>query len=76
MTRRISIPDDHVALVISNQLADELMSLLRGRRQARGITFALERAREGCALDADMQPIAEYKIAGDIMLALLEAKEA
>lgn len=60
MTRRITIPEDQVALIIPAQLADELMSILREfRRQRRKF----------------QEPDAMLAVAGDVMLALLEAKE-
>lgn len=63
MKRRITIPEDHVAVVLPAQTADELMSLLRLIRQPHGrLLFGL-----------DPKPL--RAVAGDVMLALLEAKE-
>jgi hypothetical protein len=65
MTRRITVPDDHVAIILSAQLADELMALMKVIRQ---------RCRK---LNADPEHQEGYKdVAGDVLLALLEAKEA
>ena len=59
--RRITIPEDHVALIIPAQLADELMSMAKTIRTLRKVGG-----------EADYP----YKqVAGDLMLALLEAKE-
>lgn len=64
MTRRVTIPDDHVALILPNQLADELMTTLRVVRN-----YGLKRhLPEGQR--------AVNRICGDVMLTLLEAKEA
>lgn len=56
--RRISIPEDHVALILPAQLADELQSLMSSIRRS------------------SKAPLETKSVAGDIILALLEAKEA
>lgn len=61
MTRRVTIPDDHVALILPNQLSDELMAILKEFRRNR------RKFRE---------PDSMVAVSGDVMLALLEAKEA
>lgn len=75
MTRRITIPDNHVALILPVQLADELMSLCTFvRRYAAG---PRSRIKDGApASEADGDKIRLSYIAGDVLLALLEAKEA
>lgn len=83
MTKRIAVPDNHIALVLSYQLADELMSLMQQvrkqnwRKSQRVLAFKSQ--HEGHDLpeptpaefDANMQS----SIAGDIILALIEAKD-
>lgn len=61
MTRRISIPDDYVALILSAQLADELMAILKEFRRNR------RKFKE---------PDPMVAVSGDVMLSLLEAREA
>lgn len=73
MTRRVTIPDDHVALILPNQLSDELMSLLRAYRAEVGRVIVRAK-RTNCELDSIA--IAQHSIAGDVMLAILEAREA
>lgn len=73
MPRRITVPDDHVAVILPNQLADELMSLLKLYRSELG--RVIERARRA-QREPDSLAIGQYGIAGDVMLAILEAKEA
>lgn len=82
MTRRVTIPDDHVALILPNQLADEIMSLLtayrtrlwsRIERQKRA---ALDASEHGDPIkDLDASDVGAHAICGDVMLAVLEAKE-
>lgn len=62
MTRRITIPEDHVAVILPSQLADELMSMAKTIRSLRKVG------------GEDSYPYRQ--VAGDLMLALLEAKEA
>lgn len=64
MTRRVTIPDDHVALILSSQLADELMTALKMVR-----TYGLKKH-----LAVEQHPV--NQVCGHVMLALLEAKEA
>lgn len=65
MPRRISVPDDHVAVILPTQLADDVMSLAKIVRQRRS-RIASDDAERGSL----------YEVAGAVMLALLEAKEA
>lgn len=73
MPRRITVPDEHVAVILPNQLGDELMSLLKLYRSELG--RVIERARRA-QREPDSLAIGQYGIAGEVMLALLEAKEA
>lgn len=61
MARRVTVPEDHVALILPNQLADELMSILKEFRRNRRKFH---------------EPDPMVAVSGDVMLALLEAKEA
>lgn len=83
MSKRLTILDDHVALVLSNQLADELMSLMqqlrkRNWRKSQRV-LAYNSQCEGHNLptptEAEIEANAQSAIAGDIILAILEAKE-
>lgn len=65
MTRRITIPADHVGIILPATVADELMSLMRALRRRRSLN---EETAHQLKLEA--------AICGDVMLALLEAKEA
>lgn len=73
MPRRITVPDEHVAVILPNQLGDELMSLLKLYRSELG--RVIERARRA-QREPDSLAIGQYGTAGEVMLALLEAKEA
>lgn len=62
MAKRFSCPNDHMAVIISKQLADEIMSLCKlVRISPRDV--AHESNRAAC-----------QKIAGDLILAIVEAK--
>lgn len=84
MRRRITVPDNHVALVLPVQLADELMTLLLTVRQRNWLAaqrvLAFQTQSLGHNLpqpsETDCDKAAASKIAGDVMLALLEAREA
>ena len=80
MPRRVTVPDGHIALVLPNQLGDELMSLLRYIRLMNGpAATRVARANalgESAALrPADPELNQQRNIAGDVLLAILEAKE-
>lgn len=71
MPKRLTVPDDHVALVLSNQLANELNSVLMLER--RRLAPRIARCK---AVEADHSTISGiYDICGDVLLAILEAKE-
>lgn len=65
MSRRVTVPVDHVDVILPAQTADELMSLLRQLRRRASLNE--EKAAELKA---------EASVCGDVMLALLEAKES
>lgn len=75
--RRISVPEDHIALILPNQFSDELMSLAMGERN---VWLAKER-KYNASTDGQVQDLAQQaknmaSIWGDFILALLTAKEA
>jgi hypothetical protein len=91
MSRRLTVPTGYVGLVLPAQLADELTSLMREQRRQnkRGFDTCERWNAAGLAPQSGNQPgdpvepkpideesHARYKVAGDIMLALLEAQEA
>jgi hypothetical protein len=70
MPRRITVPDDHVGLILPGKTADELMRFMRTHRQtAQRIASRTKDETRDVAQ-------AEANFAGDVMLALLEAKES
>lgn len=62
MTRRLTVPDGHLAILLSHDLAAELRSLCLSLRRGRGKLKPDD--REGA-----------YDIAGDLLLALMEAEQ-
>jgi hypothetical protein len=72
MPRRITVPDDHVAVILPSQLADELMLTLAAHRR-----LHLRLARKaGPEIGQHIMSIEQANVCGDVMLALLEAKES
>lgn len=64
MSKRLTIPDNSVALILSHQLAADLFSLCQALRKPR-------KAVEDYLTIPSVQAIA-----GDVLLAILESKEA
>lgn len=69
MTRRITIPEDHVAVILPNQLADELTALCNIIRRS-GKTLRLDFSDNGDGKTG------MKAIAGDVLLACLDARES
>ena len=80
MSRRITVPDEHVALVLSNQLVDEMMTLAMTERAAHLARWRKGRAAAVALNTEPAEGALEAKnladLWGDFALQLLEAKEA
>lgn len=72
-SRRITVPEDHVALILPDQLADEMMSLAMASREEHLRGYRAQQVKKPEAAHEHNQ---RAKILGDFVLALLEAKEA
>lgn len=77
MTRtRVTVPEGHLALVLTKQLADELNSLAMRGRQAMLQRYRLYRSNEE---PFQREKAIEAKLLadtwGDVLLAILEAQE-
>lgn len=66
---RITVPEGHVALVLTSQRATELSDLCRLLRRE-----LKHKVKKGGKYPANSTEVGMYEIAGDIMLALLEAR--
>lgn len=86
MSRRITIPADHIALVLSSQLSDEVFNYVQARRRALG--QKMHRIQQLAIKDGDStlqkniysEPYHEAKVErsvlNDFLLALVDAREA
>jgi len=72
MPKRVTVPEGHIALILPDQLSEELMALARQQRQKAHRIMGRLGPEDQRHHDANV----EANILGDIMLALLEAKEA
>ena len=61
--RRITVPEDQIAVLLPRELAEDLQSLL-----------IIVRRRAPRIAGKDAEPLSVHKVAGDVLLALMEAE--
>lgn len=71
MSRRLTIPANHVGLIIDGKLNDELLSYAKARRRS-----LLSSAARAKSEELRQELTIEASILGDLLLALIDGQEA